>query len=154
MKKLLYYLILTATSALAQSPVPADRRFDLAATYGFFSTPEFRNATGGEQFGADFDYHLPNSRLTLSAGFLTGTFDYFEDQRSNAPNAITITRNGKLTNGENNQLHTGFQVKYRIVQTDHFVWQAGWAWVCSTNDSSIPSRTTGVRITQRVRSQM
>lgn len=131
MKKLFHFLMLIATSAVAQNPVSVDRRFDIAVTYGVFSTPNFKDALGGRNGAADFDYYVPNSRFVLSAGLLTGSFAYFEDRRSNDPFAITIirnsivTNNGSLTNAENSQLHAGFQVKYRIVQTKHFVWQAG-----------------------------
>lgn len=123
MKFFLTLLLIASLPALAQTK--PDRRFDVAATYGSLTNPGFKQVTAGDQFSASFDYHLPNSRLTLSGSWLTGKFWYYEDQRSNAPDAIILYSRGKELNANNYQLHMGFQVKYRLMQTNAFVWQLG-----------------------------
>lgn len=58
-------------------------RYDIAVSYGFYQAPNYEHAVNKPFLAADFDYHIVK-RWTISTGFLSGQFLYFEDWRSNA----------------------------------------------------------------------
>lgn len=67
---------------------------------------------------ADFDYHIVK-RWTISTGFLSGQFLYFEDWRSNAFDY------NDYTNAEGYESHAYLTGSYSLVHNQKFSLQAG-----------------------------
>jgi len=98
------------------------KSFDIAVSYGAYNSPSFNQTRAKEHFAADFDYHA-SKRWTVSSGFVTGRFNYYDNTRPNAPTAILYTNDN--TNARGYELHAYGMVKYRIISTDRFTLQAG-----------------------------
>lgn len=116
MKRLLLiclYIGLGAETLLAQ-----ENRYDVALSTGFYSAPNYVHATGKSFLAADFDYHL-QKRWTISTGFLSGQFIYFDDWRSNTASY------DDYTNAKGYEAHFYFTAAYSVIRTSKFSIQIG-----------------------------
>ena len=102
--------------------LPQVKTYEAALSYGAFTSPSFKHQKAQNYFSADFDYHL-SGRWTVSSGFMTGQFSYFDDIRSNDPIGIVYPQDG--TNARGYQLYGYGMAKYSIVKTEAFVLQVG-----------------------------
>ena len=118
MKIFLSALLCCSTLAVSAQ----QKSFDVAVSYGAYNSPSFNQTRAKEYFAADFDYHA-SKRWTISSGFVTGHFNYYDDTRSNAPTAILYTNDN--TNARGYELHGYGMIKYAIISTDRFTLQAG-----------------------------
>jgi len=114
---LLACLCLVPLMSLAQ-----EKTYDVAVSYGAYTSPSFKQHKAREYFAADFDYHLAG-RWTISSGFMTGRFDYFDDIRSNDPMSLFNPQDG--TNARGYQLYGYGMAKYSLIRTGGFTLQAG-----------------------------
>jgi hypothetical protein len=110
-------LCITSLSVFAQQ-----KTYDVAISYGAYNSPSFDQNRTKDYFAADFDYHL-SKRWTVSSGFMTGRFNYYDNTRSNAPTAILYTNDN--TNARGYELHGYAMAKYSVVNTSQFTLQIG-----------------------------
>ncbi|CCH01101.1 hypothetical protein FAES_3092 [Fibrella aestuarina BUZ 2] len=118
MKTILFAcLLLAPLSALAQ-----EQAYEVAVSYGAFTSPSFNQQKARDYFSADFDYHL-SRRWTIASGFMTGRFNYFDNTRSNDPTGILYGPDG--TNARGYELYGYGMAKYALVKTSGFTLQLG-----------------------------
>ena len=116
MKTLLLTLLCIAPLAvLAQT-----KTYDVAISYGGYTTPVFKQSQFKGYFSADFDYHLTN-RWTISSGFMKGEFGYYDD----IPLKLANGTYSDKPNSTGFDLHGYAMAKYSLVATPRFTLQAG-----------------------------
>ena len=112
-------MILTAMLFISNRHVSAQQsKYDIALSSGFYQAPNYQHAVNRPFLAADFDYHLLK-RWTISTGFLSGQFAYFEDWRSN----MVIYTN--YTNAKGYESHMYLTASYSVVCTSNFLVQCG-----------------------------
>src|SRR5205085_142138 len=98
----LIFLFLIFSSATAQSK--KDLAVSLSA--GILNSPYYTNAHASHFYGAQFDYYL-SGRQIISAGYLAGQHDYFDNTLSN-------TNNYYLNDGNNAEgIYNTFTIQYK-----------------------------------------
>lgn len=92
---------------------------DLAVSLsaGYFNSPYYNNAHSREFYSFGFDYHI-SKRHILSANYVTGQHDYFENTLSNAPSSSVATLKG--TNAKASYNTFSVLYKYKIINKAHF----------------------------------
>jgi hypothetical protein len=90
---------------------------DLAVSIstGYLNSPYYNNAHSRGFYGAGFDYHL-SGRQVLSANYLAGAHDYFDNTLSNTPASVFII-NPKRTNAKATYNTFSVSYKYKIINT-------------------------------------
>jgi len=111
---LLMLLCLGPLAVLAQ-----EKAYDIALSYGAYTSPSFKQNTARNYFSADFDYHL-SKRWTVSSGFMTGQFNYYDANHANTPIGSST-----VTNARGFQLHGYAMAKYSLISTNRFAFQVG-----------------------------
>ena len=83
MRKTIFTILVSLTSLLS---VKGQEKKDLAVSVssGLLNSPVYDKATAREFLGVEFDYHL-TGRHVLTASYLAGRHNYYEDELSNAP---------------------------------------------------------------------
>lgn len=116
MKRL--FLVLLCIGLRTEILLAQQGKYDIALSYGFYQTPEYKHARSKYFLAADFDYHILE-RWTLSTGFLSGQFAYFEDWRNNAFDY------NEYTNAKGYESHTYLTGSYSLLHHSKLSIQVG-----------------------------
>lgn len=113
-------LILVTLLIVSSRYVSAQQyRYDVALSAGFYQAPDYKRAQSKQFLAADFDYHL-SERWTISSGFMSGQFAYYEDYRNN------ITWYGDpYRNADGYESHTYLTAGYSLIHNRKFYIQLG-----------------------------
>ena len=93
-------------------------KYEVGLSYGFYKAPDYKQAVNKPYLGADFDYAI-SDRWTVSSGFMSGKFAYFEDWLSNA------YRYDSYTNADGYESHATFSVLYSVIRSNKFLLKVG-----------------------------
>lgn len=118
MKTLLWiWLCLGPMLVMAQ-----EKAYDIALSYGAYTSPSFNQHSHRDYFSADFEYHL-SKRWTVSSGLMMGYFNYYDNTRSNNPGGVIFNRDN--TNARATELHGYAMAKYSLINSKQFTLQVG-----------------------------
>ncbi|MVM38996.1 hypothetical protein GO730_18005 [Spirosoma sp. HMF3257] len=122
MKALLLTLLwVTPLSVLAQK-----KTYELTFSYGGYSSPSFKKNQLRDYVSADMGYRLTN-RLTVTAGFMAGKFDYYDDIPT-IPTGLIYAQFIYILDNPNargTERHGYAMAKYALIATNKFNLQLG-----------------------------
>lgn len=92
---------------------------DLAISFslGYLNSPYYNNAHSRGFYGVGFDYHIAKRQI-LSANYVAGGHDYFDNKLSNTPSSDYIV-NPKGTNAQATYNTFSVSYKYKIVSQEN-----------------------------------
>jgi hypothetical protein len=109
MKHLSIFIFLIFSTLLSLGQDKKDLAISVSA--GYFNSPYYNNAHSRGFYGINFDYHI-SKRQVLSANYLAGGHDYFDNTLSNTPASDYIV-NPKGTNAK--ATYNTFSISYKYI---------------------------------------
>ncbi len=116
MKHVFTFFLLTFLALLSSGQNKKDLAVSVSA--GYFNSPYYNNAHSRGFYGAGFEYHIAR-RQVLSANYLAGGHDYFDNTLSNTPASAFII-NPKGTNAKATYNIFSISYKYKIIDNTKF----------------------------------
>jgi hypothetical protein len=147
MRHLFAFILLTFCSLLSFGQDRKDLSISVSA--GYLNSPYYNNAHSRGFYGVGFDYHIAK-RHVLSANYLAGGHDYFDNTLSNTPASVYIV-NPKGTNAQATYNTFSISYKYKIINSAKLSVVPGVGAGIMTHSSDYPY-TQGTSMTFRTSS--